>query len=164
MRLRAMATPGHTHTHLSYVLEGDGRASAVFTGGSLLYATTGRPDLLGLHHTDTLAHAQYASARRLARELPDETEIFPTHGFGSFCSATRSDQKSSTLGREKRTNPVLTLDEQEYVESLLAGLDAYPAYNTRMAPANLAGPAAPDLSEPALADAAELHRRIDAGE
>lgn len=164
MRVRAMVTPGHTHTHLSYVLESDGRAPAVFTGGSLLFATTGRPDLLGPDHTDTLAHAQYASARRLARELPDETEIFPTHGFGSFCSATQSDRKSSTLGREKRTNPVLTLDEQEYVESLLAGLDAYPAYYTRMAPANLAGPAAPDLSEPALADAAELRRRIDAGE
>jgi len=50
------------------------------------------------------------------------------------------------------------------VESLVAGLDAWPAYYARMAPANLAGPAAPDLSPPRPADAAELRRRIEAGE
>lgn len=47
MRVRVLATPGHTFTHLAYVLEAPGRASAVFTGGSLLYGSTGRPDLLG---------------------------------------------------------------------------------------------------------------------
>ncbi len=47
MRVRAIHTPGHTHTHLSYALEAGGEQIAVFTGGSLLYGTTGRPDLLG---------------------------------------------------------------------------------------------------------------------
>jgi rhodanese-related sulfurtransferase len=50
------------------------------------------------------------------------------------------------------------------VESLLAGLDAWPAYYAHMAAANLAGPAGPDLSPPRPADAAELRRRIEAGE
>ncbi|MFF5264450.1 rhodanese-like domain-containing protein [Actinomadura viridis] len=164
MRLRALATPGHTFTHLSYVLEAPGRPPAVFTGGSLLYGSTGRPDLLGPDHTHDLVRAQYGSARRLARELPDETEVYPTHGFGSFCSSTQSDAGSSTLGQEKLGNPVLTVDEHEYVESLLAGLDAYPAYYAHMRPANAAGPGAPDLSPPRRADAAELRRRIEAGE
>ncbi|GAA3929238.1 MBL fold metallo-hydrolase [Actinomadura viridis] len=164
MRVRALATPGHTFTHLSYALEAPGRAPAVFTGGSLLYGSTGRPDLLGPDHTHELVRAQYGSARRLARELPDETEVYPTHGFGSFCSSTQSDAGSSTLGQEKLGNPVLTLDEHEYVESLLAGLDAYPAYYAHMGPANAAGPGAPDLSPPRRADAAELRRRIEAGE
>ncbi|MBO2457528.1 MBL fold metallo-hydrolase [Actinomadura violacea] len=164
MRVRALATPGHTFTHLSYVLEAPGRPPAVFTGGSLLYGSTGRPDLLGPDHTDALVHAQYGSARRLADELPDETEIFPTHGFGSFCSSTQSQATASTIGREKRANPVLTLEEKEYVNTLLAGLDAYPAYYAHMDPANTAGPGAPDLSEPHRADAAELRRRIAAGE
>nr|WP_189181050.1 MBL fold metallo-hydrolase [Microbispora rosea] len=163
-RLRVVATPGHTFTHLSYVLESPDRPPAVFTGGSLLHGTTGRPDLLGPEHTGTLARAQYASAHRLARELPAETEIFPTHGFGSFCSATQSDVTESTIGRELRVNPVLTRGEDEYVESLLAGLDAYPAYYAHMAPLNLAGPDAPDLSPPHRADAAELRRRLRAGE
>lgn len=164
MRVRAMATPGHTFTHLAYVLEAPGRTPAVFTGGSLLYGSTGRPDLLGPSHTHELVTAQYGSVQRLARELPDDAEIFPTHGFGSFCSATQSQAEASTIGREKRTNPALTLDEKEYVESLLAGLDAWPAYYAHMGPSNSAGPAAPDLSEPRRADAAELRRRIEAGE
>lgn len=164
MTVRALATPGHTHTHLSYVLSTGDSDSAVFTGGSLLYGSTGRPDLLGPEHTDTLARAQYASARRLADELPESTAIYPTHGFGSFCSATQSQATSSTLGVEKLTNPVLTESEERYVTTLLAGLDAYPAYYARMAPANAAGPQAPDLSAPRRADPREIRRRITDGE
>ncbi|HEX6473118.1 MAG TPA: MBL fold metallo-hydrolase [Streptosporangiaceae bacterium] len=164
MRVRVLATPGHTFTHLAYVLEAQDRPPAVFTGGSLLYGSTGRPDLLGAAHTHDLVAAQYGSAQRLARELPDDAEVYPTHGFGSFCSATQSEADASTIGRERRVNPVLTLDERAYVESLLAGLDAYPAYYTHMAPANSAGPAAPDLSPVRRADPAELRRRIAGGE
>ncbi|TYB42970.1 MBL fold metallo-hydrolase [Actinomadura chibensis] len=164
MRVRALATPGHTFTHLAYVLEAPGRAPAVFTGGSLLYGSSGRPDLLGAEHAAELAAAQHGSAHRLADELPDEAEVFPTHGFGSFCSATQSRAASSTIGRERRGNPVLTLDQAAYVESLLAGLDAYPAYYAHMEPLNTAGPLAPDLSPPRRADAAELRRRVQDGE
>ncbi len=163
MVVRALATPGHTFTHLSYVLEAPGRVPAVFTGGSLLFGSTGRPDLLGPAHTEELARAQYGSARRLAA-LPDDTEVYPTHGFGSFCAATQSEADRSTIGREKRANPVLTSEENEYVEALIAGLDAYPAYYVHMGPANTAGPDGPDLSPPTTADAAELRRRIEAGE
>ncbi|MGE5132395.1 MAG: MBL fold metallo-hydrolase [Gemmatimonadota bacterium] len=162
--VRVLATPGHTFTHLSYVLEIDGEPSSVFTGGSLLYGSTGRPDLLGAASAAPLAHAQYASAHRLATGLPAETGVYPTHGFGSFCSATQSEGNFSTIADERRLNPALTLGEQEYVETLLAGLDAYPAYYAHMGAANAAGPAGPDLSEPARADAAELRRRLQAGE
>ncbi|WP_020658983.1 MBL fold metallo-hydrolase [Amycolatopsis benzoatilytica] len=164
MRVRALATPGHTFTHLSYALEAPGRVAAVFTGGSLLYGSTGRPDLLGPEHTGELVKRQYASAHRLADVLPDDAEIYPTHGFGSFCSATQSTAERSTIGREKQVNPVLTHDEQAYVDELLAGLDAYPAYYAHMGPANSAGPDAPDLSPPEAADPAELRKRIENGE
>jgi glyoxylase-like metal-dependent hydrolase (beta-lactamase superfamily II)/rhodanese-related sulfurtransferase len=164
LRVRVLATPGHTYHHLTYAVEADGGVAGVFTGGSLLYGSTGRTDLLGTDAAEALSRAQWASAHRLARELPDTAPIFPTHGFGSFCAATQSQATSSTIGKEKLVNPALTLDEQAYVESLLAGLDAWPAYYAHMAPANLAGPAGPDLSPPRPADAAELHRRIAAGE
>ena len=78
--------------------------------------------------------------------LPDAAQVFPTHGFGSFCSATQAEAASSTIGQEKAANPVLTQDEQTYVRELLAGLNAYPAYYAHMAPANSAGPSEPDLS------------------
>jgi hydroxyacylglutathione hydrolase len=164
MRVTALATPGHTFTHLSYVLTDGEDQLGVFSGGSLLYGATGRPDLLGTEHTHELVHHQHASAHRLADLLPDAAEVYPTHGFGSFCSATQSDASSSTIGRERHANPVLTQDEQTYVDDLLAGLGPWPAYYAHMAPANTAGPAEPDLSPPAVADAAELRTRIEAGE
>jgi hydroxyacylglutathione hydrolase len=163
-RVRVAATPGHTFNHLAYVLEAGGEVAGVFTGGSLLFGSTGRTDLLGTAHTAALARAQHASARRLARELPDGAEVFPTHGFGSFCAATQAEAHSSTIGREKLSNAALTMGEEAYVEALLAGLDAWPAYYAHMGPANLSGADAPDLTPPRRADAAELRYRIDAGE
>jgi hydroxyacylglutathione hydrolase len=164
MRLRAIGTPGHTFTHLSYALADARRVIAAFTGGSLLHGSTGRTDLLGTEHQAELARRQHGSARRLAGELPDEAAVCPTHGFGSFCSATQAAGADSTIGAEKLVNPALTLDEDSYVESLLAGLDDYPAYYSQMAARNAAGPGAPDLTPPRRADGAELRRRIGAGE
>jgi len=171
LRLRAIATPGHTFTHLSYALEAretpdDPFVSVgVFTGGSLLFGTTGRPDLLGDEHADALAHHQYASAHRLATELPADAHVLPTHGFGSFCSpAAAGEATASTIGVEKQQNSALTQDEATWVEQTLASLDAYPAYYAHMTPANSAGPEAPDLTPPAVADRETIAARIAAGE
>ena len=171
------AGPRHRHArpHLhAPVLRPRGRADAagadfepvgVFTGGSLLFGATGRPDLLGHDHTHDLVHHQFASAHRLADELPEHTHVLPTHGFGSFCSAgSTGDTTASTIGAEKRQNPALTQDEERWVADTLAGLDAYPAYYAHMAPANSAGPGAPDLSAPETADKDTLAARIAAGE
>ena len=165
-RVQVLATPGHTFTHLAYVLAGaTGDPVAVFTGGSLLFGSTGRTDLLGPEHAAELARAQHASAARLAATLPDRVAVLPTHGFGSFCAAgPASGRGSSTIGAEKAGNPVLTLGADRYVAGLLAGLDAFPAYYARMGPGNAAGPAAPDLSPPDRAGPAELRRRVAAGE
>lgn len=164
LELWVIATPGHTFSHLSYALAAGGQVAGVFTGGSLLYGSTGRTDLLGPEHAEALARAQHASAHRLAGDLPEATPVYPTHGFGSFCAASQADTRSSTIGQEKRSNPALTLGEQEYVSTLLAGLDAWPAYYAQMGPANLAGPGVADLSPPEPADPATLRRRIEAGE
>ena len=165
MRLRVLHTPGHTHHHASYTLEdSNGNMQGVFTGGSMLYGATGRTDLVSLADTDELTHAQYHSVRRLAREVPADTAVFPTHGFGSFCSATPTSGDASTVGQQKKINPALTLAEQDYVDTLLAGLDVYPAYYTHMAPINRSGPAPVDLSLPQPVAPAELRRRIGAGE
>ena len=166
IRVRVIATPGHTFTHLAYALEdaATGEVTAVFTGGSLLHGSTGRPDLLGPEHTLTLAAAQHASARRLTRMLPDQATVYPTHGFGSFCAASAAGPADSTIGEEKRSNPALTLGEDGYVTALVEGLDAYPAYYAHMAAANAAGPDAPDPAPPARVTAGELGWRISAGE
>jgi glyoxylase-like metal-dependent hydrolase (beta-lactamase superfamily II)/rhodanese-related sulfurtransferase len=165
LRLRVMHTPGHTHHHVAYVLaDAEDRVHAVFTGGSMLYGATGRTDLVGPDSTVELSHAQYHSVRRLAAELPLNAAVMPTHGFGSFCSATPTSGDTSTVGEQVNVNPALTLAEQDYVEALLAGLDAYPAYYTRMGPINRRGPAPVDLSMPEPVDPAELRDRIEAGQ
>jgi len=165
LTLTAMATPGHTPGHLSYVLRADeGPPAAVFTGGSLLYGAVGRTDLIGPDQTVALTRAQYRSVRRLAGDLPDPVAVYPTHGFGSFCSATPASGTSSTIGAERVSNIALTSDEESFVKELLAGLGAYPRYYEHMGPANRRGPAAPDLTSPRTADPVELRRRIGAGE
>lgn len=164
MRIRAIATPGHTFHHLSYVLEGAAGPAGIFTGGSLLYGTTGRTDLLGEEHSEELARHQYASARKLASLLPDGARIWPTHGFGSFCSAAQASGDSATVGDQKLINPALTLAEREFVEQTLAGLDAYPAYYAHMGVRNTTGPEPLDLREPARAEPDELKRRLEHGE
>lgn len=165
IHVEVLLTPGHTHHHVSYVLRDDsGEAVGVFTGGSLLFGSTGRTDLVGDDHTEELARLQYHSVRRLADELPSETAIYPTHGFGSFCSATPPDGDASTIGEQRRSNPALTQDEQQYVDELLEGLSAFPAYYAHMGVINRAGPEAADLSPPEPVDAHQLRHRIDAGE
>ncbi|WP_406044232.1 MBL fold metallo-hydrolase [Micromonospora sp. NBC_00898] len=168
LRLRVIATPGHTFHHLSYVLDeatdGGWQPTGVFTGGSLLFGTTGRTDLLGKEHAHELAHQQHASAKRLADLLPDGAQVWPTHGFGSFCSAGQADAPDSTIGREKQANPVLRLAADQFVTETLAGLDAYPAYYAHMGVANFAGPAPVDLTPVSRAAAAQLRERIASGQ
>uniref|UniRef100_A0AAU2JZ11 Rhodanese-like domain-containing protein n=1 Tax=Streptomyces sp. NBC_00049 TaxID=2903617 RepID=A0AAU2JZ11_9ACTN len=141
--VRAMETPGHTAEHTSYlVFEDAARApTAVFTGGSLLVGSAGRTDLSGAGRTEELARAQFHTLRRLAL-LPDATRVLPTHGAGSSCAAGQvPGERTTTVGAERRTNPVLgAQDEEAFVSGRPAGLPPYPAYYHYMAPINRFGP------------------------
>jgi glyoxylase-like metal-dependent hydrolase (beta-lactamase superfamily II)/rhodanese-related sulfurtransferase len=164
MHWRVVHTPGHTPHHVSYALDIGDRNIAVFTGGSLLYGSVGRPDLISAQATKGLAHDQWRSVRRLVTELDSDAAVFPTHGFGSFCSATATVGLESTIGIQAATNPAALLGEDEFVTELIAGLDAYPAYYKHMGPANEAGARAIDLSPAEHADPDVLRARIEAGE
>jgi glyoxylase-like metal-dependent hydrolase (beta-lactamase superfamily II)/rhodanese-related sulfurtransferase len=169
LRVQVMATPGHTDTHLAYVVtdtSAPAEPPAVFTGGSLLYGSVGRTDLVDAARTGELTRAQFRSAHRLADALPDQARIYPTHGFGSFCSAgSITGGDGSTMGIERARNDALTApDEQSFVDTLVANLTAYPAYYAHMAPRNLHGPEPVDLSPPQAVDANGLAKRIAAGE
>ncbi|HXZ83431.1 MAG TPA: MBL fold metallo-hydrolase [Acidimicrobiales bacterium] len=165
LRVRVVATPGHTFEHVAYVID-DGSAPAVFTGGALLYGSVGRTDLLGAEHTEKLARLQYRSARRLSDLLSDDVPVYPTHGFGSFCSSGKmADASTSTIGVERARNDAFASEnEDDFVRRLVAGLTAYPAYYAHMGPRNRQGPTPADLSPIGRVDPGELHRRIGAGE
>jgi len=175
LEVRVMHTPGHTPTHLAYIVT-DGTETSAFTGGSLLYGSVGRTDLISRAMAEELTRRQFATARRLASELADDVTVLPTHGFGSFCSSAAADAQTadvdarygvatSTIGQQRLENIALTIaDEESFVTTILSGLDAYPRYYVHMAPRNRLGPEAIDLSPPVPADASELAARIHAGE
>ncbi|MCV2488678.1 MBL fold metallo-hydrolase [Geodermatophilus sp. YIM 151500] len=138
--LRALGTPGHTDEHLAYLLSDGDRPIGVFTGGSLIVGAAARTDLVDPDRAEELARAQYASLRRLAT-LPDDVRVWPTHGAGSFCSAPPGAARSSSIGREKLVNPLLTApDEDAFVSRLLGSLGTFPAYFRRLAEVNRRGP------------------------
>lgn len=162
--VQVVHTPGHTPHHVSFAVSRDSAPGAVFTGGSLLYGTVGRPDLVAPDLTVKQAHDQWHSAHKLVDALDGGTAIFPTHGFGSFCSSIQTAGVETSIEQEKGINPALTQTEDDFVEMVLAGLDVFPAYYAHMGPANAAGPAPIDLSMPKQADPAELRKRIADGE
>jgi hydroxyacylglutathione hydrolase len=141
LTLRAWATPGHTAEHLVFLLLDGTQMLAVFTGGSLLVGAAARTDLSGPEQTEPLARAQYASLGRLLT-LPDATPVYPTHGSGSFCSAPPGAERTTTIGRERATNPLLAAgDEDAFVKALLASLGTFPGYFLRLPEQNRRGPA-----------------------
>ncbi len=164
LTMRALATPGHTDEHLSFLLLDGPAPVGVFTGGSLIVGAAARTDLLGEERAEELARAQCASLRRLA-ELPDPTRVWPTHGAGSFCSAPPRAERSSTIGREKASNPLLAApDADTFVARLMASLGSYPAYFRWLAEINRRGPGV-ITDQPTLPglDAAEVRRLLAAG-
>jgi hydroxyacylglutathione hydrolase len=141
LTLRAIATPGHTPEHLTYLLLDGPAPVALFSGGTLIVGGAARPDLLGPEHTEPLARAAYRSIHQRLLTLPDDLPVYPTHGAGSFCSAGTGGDRSTTIGRERATNSLLAArDEDAFVALLLGGLGSYPPYFLQLRPINQAGP------------------------
>jgi len=119
-------TPGHTPEHVAYFLRAP--VQIVFTGGSLIAGGAARTDLTGQERTLELAQAQYRSLHRIAG-LGDEVAFHPTHGAGSFCSTGGGRRTAGTIGEERRSNPLLAVDDEDaFVDRLLGGFGSYPPY------------------------------------
>jgi glyoxylase-like metal-dependent hydrolase (beta-lactamase superfamily II)/rhodanese-related sulfurtransferase len=159
LRLRALATPGHTDEHVSYLLLDGDQTLGVFTGGSLIVGSAARTDLVAPERTYELATAQYRSLRRIAT-LDDDVEVWPTHGAGSFCSTAAGARRTSTIGSERATNPLLAApDEDAFARLLIGGLGTFPPYFTRLAEINRRGPrlvATPGLNPLSVDDARKI--------
>jgi hydroxyacylglutathione hydrolase len=107
--VRAVATPGHTPEHVSWLVADLRRAAEpqyLFSGGALLVGHIARVDLLGSELEERLARDAYATLRERILTLPDHLAVFPTHGGGSACSGTVAGSRWTTLGFERRHNHV----------------------------------------------------------
>ncbi len=162
--LRAIWTPGRTPDHHAYLVERNGSPVALFTGGSLMVGSVGRTDLCGADLAEPLAHEMFHSLRRFDA-LPDELEVLPTHGAGSFCSAPGGADRTTTLGRERATNALLRIDDEDsFVEHLLAGFGSFPTYFSRLPELNRRGPRFyPRLPQLDRLDVDGTHQHVAAG-
>ena len=141
-QIRVMTTPGHTPEHISYLLvEPDGKTpSALFSGGALIVGGAARTDLLSPELTHPLASHLYHTIHDKLLKLPDEVDVFPTHGDGSFCVAPASNDRVTTIGRERKTNALAQpQSEAEFIQRALTGLPSYPTYYKCMRELNQRG-------------------------
>ena len=139
----AIATPGHAPAHHAYTLADRRRGSEepwlVFSGDSLLIGDVGRPDLHVAGDARGQARLLHESLRRLL-ELPDYVVLYPSHYGGSVCGRGLSGNPFSSVGFERRHNPLLALaDPEAFADALLSDMPPRPLEQERIVAANRSG-------------------------
>ena len=131
-------TPGHTPDSICLLVTDKRRSETpwfVLTGDTLFVGSAGRPDLAG--QETEMAGQIYDSVHQKLLTLPAEVELYPGHTSGSACGAGMSGKPTSTIGYEKRWNPMLALDRAGFVAALTESIPPRPAEMDRMVQANL---------------------------
>ena len=137
-RLEFLETPGHTLESISVVVHDGDKPAMVLTGDTLFIGDVGRPDLGG--DPKELAAMLYDSLHGKLMKLPDEVAVFPAHGAGSLCGRAMSSDRSSTIGRERKTNYALQAPgKAAFIELLTSELPDRPGYFATDVELNRAG-------------------------
>jgi hydroxyacylglutathione hydrolase len=150
--LNAINTPGHSPDSISILIKDEnGKEIALATGDTLFVGDVGRPDLRESagaisQKREELARMMYRTIHEKLLSIPDDVYVFPAHGAGSLCGKALSDERYSTMGREKQTNYALQkMDEDKFVDVLLEGQPFVPKYFVYDVETNRQG--APDFEE-----------------
>lgn len=142
LRVTALHTPGHTPESMCYAVYETGEARepwAVLTGDALFYGATGRTDLADPKQTRENAALLYDSLHARLGPLGDSALVLPAHGPGSVCGSGMAERPWSTLGEEKRSNEVFTLDRDTFARRKESERLPRPPYFRHMEEVNLAG-------------------------
>ncbi len=152
IRLKAMATPGHTRDSMCF-LAGD----ALFSGDTLLIGGTGRTDL-----PTGDPEQLYDSLFKKLLQLDRATRVFPGHDYKG--------NTDSTIGNEIDTNPRLQKrDRQDFVAMMRELNLAAPTHLTEALRTNMSGGLTVEqlLNEAAhtvpFISLAELHEQLQRG-
>jgi hydroxyacylglutathione hydrolase len=143
--IKAIATPGHAGAHHAYLVTDHVRGDEpwlVLTGDALLVGDAGRPDVHahGEQTIEAMAGQLYRSLTEKLLTLPDHVLLYPAHYSGSVCGRGLSANPVSTIGFERRYNPVLRFDsEEEFVQSLVKGIPPPPPQQAEILEANRSG-------------------------
>lgn len=131
-------TPGHTFDSICLIVSDRRRTDEpwfVITGDTLFVGAVGRPDLAGKEVE--MASLIYDSLHERLLTLPNEVELYPGHQAGSACGAGISGKPSSTIGFEKRFNPMLSMNRDAFIEALTSEIPPRPAEMDRMVASNI---------------------------
>ena len=131
-------TPGHTFDSVCLLVSDKRRTDEpwfVITGDTLFVGAVGRPDLAG--REVEMASMIYDSVHGRLLTLANEVEIYPGHQAGSACGAGLSGKPRSTIGFEKKYNPMLILDRDGFIEALTHEIPPRPAEMDRMVRVNI---------------------------
>lgn len=122
LKVKALATPGHTDSCMSFVFEG-----RVFTGDALLIRGTGRTDF-----QQGSSEKLFDSVHRSLFTLPDDTQVYPAHDYRG--------QTASSVELEKKFNPRLGLhrSKADFVKTMSELKLANPKKIHEAVPANMA--------------------------
>ncbi len=167
-RFVALATPGHTPESMCYAVypkDTDDTCWGVFTGDSLFVGDTGRTDLTDADKTAENAGLLYDSLQRQLPALGDQALVLPAHGAGSACGGNISERDDTTLGIEKKTNPVFSKSRKEFIDAKLQEKLPRPPYFRHMEEVNLEGgrPLAAAPEGPKLLQPRELQKKLKEG-
>jgi len=140
LKIKALHTPGHTIESFCYLVEEKKGPVALFTGDSLFVGEVGRTDLSGEGVWKELSEKLFHSIQEKILPLGDSVMIFPGHGAGSVCGHAIAEREISTIGLEKRDNPLLRLVKEDFVQHKITEKMDRAAYFRVMEEMNLNGP------------------------
>jgi len=117
--IRVIYTPGHATDHICLLLKTS--EPKLISGDCLFIGDVGRTDL-GRGDNDLM----YESLFRKLLSLDPRTEVYPAHIGAKHFLAT--DKVSTTIGKEKETNPALQVkSKEEFVKYMTEGWTPKPA-------------------------------------
>ena len=141
-KIKVLSTSGHTDESLCYVAYSPQsiEPTLVFTGDTLFAGSVGRTDLYGKTSQPTQADKLFNNLHDKLLPIGDHVLVYPAHGAGSVCGHGISSMEPTTIGYEKKTNPYLQLDREEFVRKVSSETLVVPRYFKRMEEYNLNGP------------------------
>ena len=167
VRVDVLETPGHTPNSISLAVSDEKRTTeplALLTGDMMFVGDVGRPDLAGKDLLAQQVANLYTSLHNRLKDFPDEIEVYPSHGAGSLCGKGISAKPMTTLGFERKYNPLLTLTLDDFTKEMTGEFQPRPPAYASIVATNAAGPALlSDLPNALQLTLPQLNRAMDAG-
>ncbi len=165
--IQAIYTPGHTKESYSYVLykkDSKDVPLMVFTGDTIFAGDVGRTDFYGKEETPKMSEKLFDSLHKRILPLGDGVILYPAHGAGSVCGSRISNRALTTIGLEKKLNPTLKLDKEDFIQERIKEHHFYIPNFKNIEEYNQYGPPSYDtLSEPRALNTHEFKKYLDEG-